>query len=107
LILARTDADFIVGESTTDPYWDGDNSAPLKNPMMLKYTKKVIPSKVHGQPPQEVTQFEFVPLSCGEINVLRVCYWGEVKKHDAVFIMYHKVLAAQKTQEQSPLMVEQ
>jgi predicted DNA-binding protein (UPF0251 family) len=83
------------------------NAVPLKNPMMLRYIKKIIQPKLQGQQPQEVTAFEFVPISCSEINVLRVCYYGEVKKHDAVFIMYYKVLEAQKKQEESPMMVEQ
>lgn len=104
MILARTEQDFIVAESLHVPYWDGVNAVPLRNPMMLRYVQKVIPAKLQGQQPQQVTAFEFVPISCSEINVFRVCYFGEVKKHDAVFIMYYKVLEAQKNQENSPLM---
>ncbi len=107
MILARTDEDFIVGESQAVPYWDGVNAVPLKNPMMLRYVQKVIPAKLQGQQPQQVTAFEFVPISCGEINVVRVCYYGEVKKRDAVFITYYKVLDAQREQEKSPMMIEQ
>jgi hypothetical protein len=73
----------------------------------MRYIKKIIQPKLQGQQPQEVTAFEFVPLSCSEIRLSRVCYYGEVKKHDAVYITYYKVLEAQKEQEKSPMMIEQ
>jgi hypothetical protein len=106
LLLVRTPADFLVGESSA-LFSDGVNIASLKNPMLLRYVQRVIPPKLQGQQPQQVTAFEFVPLSCGEIRVFDVTYFGEIKNHDPVYVTYYKVLEAQKKQEQSPLMVTQ
>jgi hypothetical protein len=108
LVLVRTQNDFIVGEIYEPCLADlGIERTTIINPMLLRYVQKVIPPKIQGQQPQQVTAFEFVPISCGEIKIFRVLYFGEIKSHDPVYVTYYKVLEAQKKQEESPLMVTQ
>jgi hypothetical protein len=105
LILVRTSVDFIVGEAGAPFLAQG--VIAMQNPMILRYVQKVLPPKLQGQLPQQVTAFEFVPISCGEIKIFEVSWHGEVKKHDAVYVTYYKVLEAQKKLEADPMMITQ
>lgn len=105
LVLVKCGGMVVVGEiedRSSVAVRDG-----LRSPMVLQFVKMPQPARIHGKAPQIVTGFEFVTIPCGEIFLNSVDYWGEVKKHDPVYVTYYKVLEVQKQQEADPLMISQ
>lgn len=97
----QTPQNVLVGET------DGSDITTLKNPMVLSYATVQVPSKIHGKPPEQVTQFRFFALPCSEIFVNEITYWGTVGTHDPVYVTYYKILEAKKKNDESPLMITQ
>lgn len=80
----------------------------LANPMTLQYFNVTQPSKIHGKSPEQLTAFRFVPIPCEVIYTDgKASYFGEVDKHDPVYVTFYKVLEAKKKAKEDPLNLTQ
>lgn len=79
----------------------------LCNPMTLQYFNVTQPSKIHGRSPDQVTAFRFIPISCAKILIADPAYFGEVDKHDPVYVTFYKVLESKQKAQQDPLNLTQ
>jgi hypothetical protein len=105
LILFKSSSETICGEIP-------DGLPPtqihdVNNPMVLVPFQTQQPAKIHGQAPQVITAFRFVPLPCQKIFVVEASYIGEVDKHDPVYVTFYKVLEARNKAKEDPLMITQ
>lgn len=106
LVWTKIMQECLVGE--LDDHSSVGAISVVYNPMLVQYVNMPAPSAIHkNQPPQMVMGFKFLPIPCSEIFLSHVDYAGEIKKHDAVYVTYYKVLEAQKKNDESPLMVTQ
>jgi hypothetical protein len=105
LVWVKVGAEILVGEASDLLSVMGQKDSVnqrLFYPMTLQVVNVMNPSRIHGQKPQPLRGFNFVPIPCSEIMLDRVDYAGIIRERDPVYTTYYQVQKA--VEEQAELL---